>query len=224
MLSLKLFVLLLVYLIVFVSAWKPTPSHIKPFRKVISQAFLISSFSLINPITSIAVDQPIVTNNKDIVSVSTFAKDPIAARDHASHLDYDKETLEYYTTGWKKDISYMKASDDSYKFKAEYRQLRFYGFTLAGYGLVYRYFKFSSDEYNKQLRKEREQREAAAAAENDRADIKAWWNNIYRQELTRPVITLLFYAFFVWTPESNGYKLVAGAWKAIQGVLHIPQE
>lgn len=225
MVSLKLLVLLLIYFVVFVSAWKPSPYHIKPFRKLISQALLISSFStLTNPMTSIAVDQPTVTNNKDIVSLSTFAKDPIAARDHASHLDYDKETLEYYTTGWKKDISYMKAGDDSYKFKAEYRELRFCGFTVACYGLVYRYFKFSSDEYNKQLRKEREQREAAA--EKARADIKARWNNAYTQELT-PYLILLFCSLFLYidrlaaSPETLGYKVVAWVWKAVLGVLHI---
>ena len=233
--SLKLLVLVLVYFVACVSAWKP-PSHLKPFRNLISQALLISSFStLTNPMTSIAVDQPKVTNNKDIVSSVPFAVEPIAHRGHTSHLDYDKETLEYYTTGWKKDIAYMKASDDSYKFKAEYRELRFCGFTVACYGLVYRYFKFSSDEYNKQLRKEREQREAAAeqaradreaAAEKERADTKAWWNSAYTQEL-RPSIALLCFALFLYidhlaaSPETLGYKVVAWVWNAILGVLHI---
>ena len=239
MVSLKLLVLLLVYFVACVSAWKHPSSYLKPFRNLISQALLISSFStLTNPMTSIAVEQPIVTNNKDLASSVPFAVKPVAHREHASRLDYDEETIQYYTTGWKKDIAYMKASDDSYKFKAEYRELRFYGFTLAGYGLVYRYSKFSSDEYNKQLRNEREQREAAAekaradreaAAEKERADREAaaekdradMWNNTIRQEMARLVITLLFYAYFVWTPESIGYKVVAWVWKGIQGALHI---
>ena len=74
----SLILLILMYSVICISGWIPSSSHLKPcVRKTISNAILISSFSLTNPITSIAVNQPTVFENKDIVSLANSAEESI---------------------------------------------------------------------------------------------------------------------------------------------------
>ena len=240
MVSLKLLVLLLVYFVTFVAAWKPS-SHNKPFRNLMSQALLISSFSLINPITSIAIDQPTFT--EDLMSKISLAYDSMPSRvlerrlDHLEQTYFTKDDAAAAFKGVKDDTAalFKVAKDDA---DAAFKDLKDYNKeTRTEIGVLFIVTVSLAYIDRSQMRTEmnRTRTEMVAAAKQTKddlekmrketkADMEKMKNETNKQMLQTLIISTsisLLTALCVWTPESAGFKFFTSIWNAVQDALHM---
>lgn len=265
----SLILLILMYSVICTSGWIPSSSHLKPcLRKTISNAILISSFSLVNPIAGIAVNQPtvienkgivslansaeesidkqrvtnkkdvvpidnrIITSNKEIVSKSLFADEPIPPRDYARRLDrleftyFSKDDAASAFKGIKDDMDArerrsddkMSAMEERFDVKMSAMELRSYTFSgviflstvLLGYVV--------REEMKTEMNRTKSEMEAAAKIAKVEMDAKENRTNIL---MVITILTSIFSAYSALTPESKGLKIFTSIWNAVQDALHI---
>ena len=236
----SLILLILMYSVICISGWIPSSSRLKPcVRKTISNAILISSFSLTNPITSIALDQPKVTNNKGIVSLATSAVESIdkqAVTNKKETVSTSKQLVtnnkeivsaaifadepiapsDYARRLDRLELTYFSKDDAASAFKESRSELGIL-FVVAvslGYGV--------REEMKAEMNQTKTEMKAAAKQTKD--DMEKMRNETKTQMLQTVALSSsisIFSALSALSPESAGYKFFSSIWKAVQGALHM---